>query len=175
MVERAESFYTPWRVKKIVREWDHYVAVEENGSAARGLLIQGPTPETPSAGARQKGHHADPMRGVPVVADVLRAWKALGPETDEYRVVAWRLFLYSEASVPRPSVDLNAILDRACERMAAFLGWEPESEAMHPFQSVRACEQCGQAIVGRSDAKYCSDRCRVRAWRGVGATATATG
>lgn len=172
MVDRAESFYTPWRVRRIVKEWAHYVAVEENGTAARGLLIPGPTPETPSAGARQKGFVGDPMRGVPVVADILRAWKALGVGTAEYAVVAWRLFLYSEESVTRPGGDLSATLDRACELMAVTLGWEPDDDDLHPFPTVRACAQCGVPIVGRSDAKYCSDGCRLRAWRGGVATAT---
>lgn len=178
MVERAESFYSPWRVKKIVKEFAHYLAVADNGAAARGLLIPGPTPETPKVGARQKGFAGDPMAGVSIIADIRLAWKALGAETDEYRVVAWYLFLHSEDSISvgskKPAGDVAAILDRACETMAAFLGWQPEPETLHPFhEPVRACAECGGAIADlRADARFCSSACRVRAWRGVGATAT---
>ena len=28
-----------------------------------------------------------------------------------------------------------------------------------------ACEQCGEAYTGRSVARFCSDRCRGKAWQ----------
>jgi hypothetical protein len=172
-----QSFYSPGRVQQIVRNFDSYVAIELNGPAARGLLTRGPTPETPSAGARQKGSHADPMAGVPIVADILRAWKALGEGTAEYRVVAWVLFQYSEQSVPRPAGDTRKTLEDASEHMAAFLGWVPAE--LHPFSAepkvTRACRECGTPIEDlRSDALFCGPACRLKGWRGkvVGATAT---
>ena len=29
----------------------------------------------------------------------------------------------------------------------------------------RQCDQCGRPLIGRADARYCSDRCRVQAHR----------
>lgn len=39
-------------------------------------------------------------------------------------------------------------------------------EALRAGEVLPECEQCGETIVGRSDARYCSTRCRVAAHRG---------
>ena len=39
-------------------------------------------------------------------------------------------------------------------------------EALQAGEVLPECEQCGETIVGRSDARYCSTRCRVAAHRG---------
>ena len=38
-------------------------------------------------------------------------------------------------------------------------------EALQAGEVLPECEQCGETIVGRSDARYCSTRCRVAAHR----------
>lgn len=38
-------------------------------------------------------------------------------------------------------------------------------EALRAGEVLPECEQCGETIVGRSDARYCSTRCRVAAHR----------
>lgn len=30
---------------------------------------------------------------------------------------------------------------------------------------IRRCEMCGEAVSGRADKVYCSNKCRVKAWR----------
>lgn len=184
-VER--SWYSPERVRAIVRNWDSWLAREENPSAARGLLLRGPTPEDPKL-TKQRGHHGDPMVGVPVVADIVRAWQMLdarpvpfGEKGLPYRVVAYIMLQYSESGIAvgmrRPEGDIRAVLDEACTAMAVTLGWEPDE--LHPYQdepqTIRACDQCGEPIGDlRADARFCSAACRLRAWRG-GVVATATG
>jgi uncharacterized C2H2 Zn-finger protein len=39
-------------------------------------------------------------------------------------------------------------------------------EALRDGEVLPECEQCGETFVGRSDARYCSTRCRVAAHRG---------
>ena len=41
-------------------------------------------------------------------------------------------------------------------------------EALQAGEVLPECEQCGETIVGRSDARYCSTRCRVAAHRAKG-------
>lgn len=36
---------------------------------------------------------------------------------------------------------------------------------LRPGQAVKRCECCGKEFIGRSDAQYCSEKCKVRAWR----------
>lgn len=42
------------------------------------------------------------------------------------------------------------------------------AEGDRPAGSVRRCERCRELFFGRSDARFCSDRCRVN-WAGFGA------
>lgn len=182
MVEREQSFFSPGRVRQILRAWDDYLALEESPGSARGLRFRGPTPEEPKVGAKMKGHHGDPYSGVPIIADIVRAWKALDERSDEYAVVAWLMFRFTDDAIAlgmkKSGREVEEILGRASEKMAAFLGWVPAE--LHPFSEepkvTRACRECGGRIDDlRADAVFCGAACRLKGWRGKAVGATATG
>ncbi len=126
----SEYLYTPERVRSILRNWDAYLAREQNPMAARGLFIKGPTPESPKLGARQKGYHGDPMSGVPIVADIRKAFGTLYARDQgslECVTVSKVMAGWSISEIARTQqVGKERTWDsfnQASERMAAFLGW----------------------------------------------------
>lgn len=123
--------YTPDKVDRILRNWEHYTAVAETPGTASQLLTpyrEGPTPTRPRT-AKQRGHHSDPLRGSDVVADIQRAAKELPPGLGA-DAVCYRMWGYISMSaiaigLRRRGQDVRAAYKACCEQMAITLGWEP--------------------------------------------------
>lgn len=59
----------------------------------------------------------------------------------------------------------NDWLDGLRRRETVYRNARLRLEALRSGEVLPECEQCGETIVGRSDARYCSTRCRVAAHR----------
>lgn len=178
MAER-EYVYSPERIRSIIRNWDAHEARSLNPASAHGLLVRGPTPEDPRL-HKQRGHHGDPFSGIPVVADVRRAFNVVyGQELASLEAITvlrvsegWSLGQVARVQQLERGRTEEAF-GVACERMASVLGWVEVEQA--PVIE-RRCMQCGGPITGmRTDAEYCGGRCRLKAWRVRMFGATATG
>jgi hypothetical protein len=70
-------------------------------------------------------------------------------------------FAWDECPLPYPilcEVYQHGALDRS-------LIEAPPDATAEPELSARTCPGCHGSLTGRSDARFCSDRCRLRAWR----------
>lgn len=130
---REASDYNPRRVAYYLRHWPEIRTMCDSGASARGLLIPGPTPESPKVGARQPGHHSDSHTWSNIVADLERARaEALEPLSLEWYVVeaqmhGWSLNKFAERSGKGDETCWRAF-NKATERMARWLGWRDEGE-----------------------------------------------
>jgi hypothetical protein len=126
-----EFTYSPSRVRYFIRNFAEIRSMASGGAAARGLLIPGPTPESPKVGAHQSRYYrADTWTHI--VADLERAINALSDKTEWRIVVAvaqqgWSVGTFAERSNIQKERAERAF-DSACERMAAFLGWSEDVE-----------------------------------------------
>lgn len=61
--------------------------------------------------------------------------------------------------------DREALIAQAREREVEQRKYRQRLEALQSGEVLPECEHCGSDFVGRSDARYCSTRCRVAAHR----------
>lgn len=129
---RVDDFvYEPKRIAYLLRHFREIKSMCDGGAASRGLLMPGPTPESPKAGARQKGYVVDSHAWSHVVTDLEQAVdKALAGHSLEWRIVVattkgWSINKFAERSNRGDETCLRAF-NSACERMARWLGWVPE-------------------------------------------------
>lgn len=133
----AETYFTPKRIAYLLRHWREIRTMADTGSSSRGLLIPGPTPESPKVGARQPGYHGDSHSWSNVVADLERARaEALEGLSLEWYVVeaqmhGWSINKFAEKSGRGDETCLKAF-NAACEKMAAWLGWVKEDHGEEP-------------------------------------------
>lgn len=69
-------YYSAQRIDWMLRHWPEICTLAESPSSAEGLLIAGPTPESPRI-SKQPGQHGNPMRWCDVKADIERAQRQL--------------------------------------------------------------------------------------------------
>jgi hypothetical protein len=126
-----ETYYSPKRVDYWLRHWLELAALAETPSSARNLLTNGPTPESPRPGARQRGAHGDPCRYVNILADIRRAQGQLRPGSIEAQIVVLIQFGYTLSGISAGNSmgrgRVQELYGDAVKRMAMMLGWE-ESE-----------------------------------------------
>lgn len=171
-LEHADAYeYTAARIDYWLRHIDELMALADNPNTAIGLLIPGPTPETPRVGARQKGFHGDPLAYANVLADVKSAAGQLTGFSMEWyavqaRMQGWSLGLLAARANWRRD-DVQDACERATVRMAAILN----GEATEPDdfevvdRSPRQCAADGCSNVVGPKSRFCSSRCRLRTWR----------
>lgn len=136
------SYYTPDRIDWLLRNFAAVRAYAETPRTARQLLDPyrpGPTPTNPRS-ARQRGHHADPMRGADLVADIERAHQGL-PAGLGRDVVYWRQWGYSLGAIAEglhhSKRDVVAANQGALRCMAVTLGWvDPDESAAAQLQDA---------------------------------------
>lgn len=61
--------------------------------------------------------------------------------------------------------DREALIAQAREREVEQRKYRQRLEALQGGEVLPECEQCGAEFAGRSDARFCSTRCRVAAHR----------
>lgn len=69
-----------------------------------------------------------------------------------------------EAASVKPE-DREALIAQAREREVEQRKYRQRLEALQSGEVLPECEQCGAEFAGRSDARFCSTRCRVAAHR----------
>lgn len=120
----ADTYYTPERIDRILREWPRYESQAEN---CRSTL--------PDALRPAHGNRADPLVWADVRADVERAMvMSLRQWSLEWNTVDHVRRGYSLNTVATTlrlrKADVLAAYERACLQMATYLGWiaprEPE-------------------------------------------------
>lgn len=160
----GDSYYTTGRINYWLTHWGDLVALAESPGTAYGLTDPRPTPATPKVGARQKGFSGDRLGWALVKADIERAAAMLEGMSYEWFTVNSYFHGHNvEWLIEFKGWDARVVGDafsRALRQMAKLLNGRTEEE--------RRCAwvECGKSLDGlRADADYCSDGCRLRAWR----------
>ena len=117
--------YTPGSVRRWITRWGELCALAESPRTAHSLLHDGPTPESPRVGARQKGAHGDSLHYAAMRADLESAWRRL--DGLPYQVV-WIVMQGMDREdyarfIHRRNEDVYEAFDQGCDQMAGSLGW----------------------------------------------------